>query len=40
MSSVITRWLMIFTMVYFGVHLAVFILRLNGVAIGGMDYGK
>lgn len=40
MSSVFVRWLMIATMVYFYVHLAVFILRLNGVAIGGIDYGK
>jgi len=40
MSSVITRWLMISTMVYFAVHLAVFILRLNGVAIGGVQYGN
>jgi hypothetical protein len=40
MSSVITRWLMISAMVYFGVHLAVLILRLNGVVIGGVQYGN
>lgn len=31
---------MISAIVYFGVHIAVFILRLNGVAIGGLTYGK
>jgi hypothetical protein len=40
MSELIGRWFMISAIVYFAVHIAVFILRLNGVAIGGLTYGK
>lgn len=40
MLDLIGRWFMISVIVYFSVHIAVFILRLNGVAIGGIDYGK
>lgn len=40
MREFFARWFFISACVYFGVHIAVLILRLNGVAIGGLSYGK
>lgn len=40
MSEVLMRWTFIAVAVYFSTHLAVFLLRLNGVEIGGVHYGK
>lgn len=40
MSDTLARWFLITFIVYAAVHVAVFILRLNGVAIGGVEYAK
>jgi hypothetical protein len=40
MLDLIGKWFAISVAVYFFVHIAVFILRLNGVAIGGIHYAE
>jgi hypothetical protein len=40
MSDKIMEWFFILGGVYFLVHAAVFLLRMNGVEVGGVHYGK
>ena len=40
MSEQITRWFFTLAAVYFLVHTAVFLLRMSGVEVGGVHYGK
>jgi len=40
MSDKIMEWFFILGAVYFLVHTAVFLLRMNGVEVGGVHYGK
>lgn len=40
MSEAIIRWFFILVSVYWLVHAAVFLLRMNGVDVGGVHYGK
>jgi len=40
MSDLVIRWFFTLAAVYFLVHTAVFLLRMNGVEVGGVHYGK
>jgi hypothetical protein len=40
MSDLVIRWFFTLSIVYFLVHTAVFLLRMNGVEVGGVHYGK
>jgi hypothetical protein len=40
MPDAIIRWFFISAAVYFLVHTGVFLLRMNGVEVGGVHYGK
>jgi hypothetical protein len=40
MSDLVIRWFFTLATVYFLVHTAVFLLRMNGVEVGGVHYGK
>jgi hypothetical protein len=40
MSEQITRWFFTLALVYLFVHTAVFLLRMNGIEVGGTHYGK
>jgi UPF0716 family protein affecting phage T7 exclusion len=40
MSEKFTQWIFTLALVYLFVHMGVFLLRMNGIEVGGTHYGK